>query len=289
MMIKNSAVFLLLLIVAFIGYSNSLGASFQYDDFARIVENKDIQINDFDLPSVKKLLNGFRPVALLSFAMNYRIGGLDVTGYHLVNIFVHVLAAFGLYLFSMLSLSILREREGRSVVSRLRYENYSDGRILIISVLAALIWLTNPLQTQAVTYIVQRMASMAAMFYVYSIYFYARGRLSTGSKGVIFYIFCLICSVLAFGSKESSIMLPLIIIGYEIFIIRKMDLSALRSRRTLLPLSIVSFAAFLLISYLLWEYAGQYFRLYTGGGSIIMERLFTDINVFSGACPIAPL
>jgi hypothetical protein len=78
-----------------------------------------------------------------------------------------------------------------------------------IALLATVLWAINPIQTQAVTYIVQRMASLAGMFYIMSMYFYLRARTGqTGSKNITLYFLSLITFLLAFGSKENAVLLP---------------------------------------------------------------------------------
>ena len=106
-----------------------------------------------------------RPVSYFTFAMNYYFDGLDVFGYHVVNFFIHYIASVFLFLFiyNTLKLPVL---EGR-------YERHAYS----IALLATLFWAINPVQVMAVTYIVQRMASMAAMFYIMAMYFYLKGRM----------------------------------------------------------------------------------------------------------------
>jgi hypothetical protein len=85
-----------------------------------------------------------------------------------------------------------------------------------IPLLTALIWLVHPIQTQSVTYIVQRMNSMAAMFYVLSFLLYAKARLAEqkGTKRALFGG-CIIAGMLALGSKEIAATLPFFIFLYE--------------------------------------------------------------------------
>src|SRR5438045_3911055 len=72
-------------------YSNTLSASFQYDDISNIVQNPGIR-NFSSLP-----LSGSRYVGFLSFALNYHFGGLNVSGYHLVNLLIHISNGFLVY------------------------------------------------------------------------------------------------------------------------------------------------------------------------------------------------
>ena len=89
-----------------------------------------------------------RPVVLLSLAINYWIGEIDATGYHVVNVAIHLLA--GLTLFGILR-RMLTQRFGGS----------ADWLAFAV----ALLWLVHPLQTQSVTYIIQRSESLMGLFY----------------------------------------------------------------------------------------------------------------------------
>ncbi|HEJ84062.1 MAG TPA: tetratricopeptide repeat protein, partial [Desulfobacteraceae bacterium] len=85
----------------------------------------------------------------------------------------------------------------------------------------ALLWAINPVQTQAVTYVVQRMTSMAGLFYMMAMYFYLKGRTSTQgfSRNTLYFLF-IICGILAMGSKENAITLPFSILLFDLFLIQ---------------------------------------------------------------------
>jgi Tfp pilus assembly protein PilF len=94
---------------------------------------------------------------------------------------------------------------------RTRYEKFGW-----IPFFTAFIWMVHPLQTQSVAYLVQRMNSMATMFYILSLLLYVRFRMASGlrSKWSLF-VGCVVSGILAFGSKEISVTLPLFIFLYE--------------------------------------------------------------------------
>ncbi|MEE9145314.1 MAG: hypothetical protein V3U06_11160, partial [Candidatus Binatia bacterium] len=80
---RSLAVLLLLSLLAALIYSNTFSIPFQFDDADNIVQN----------PQIKDLTNffalsGSRYVGFLSFALNYSVGGLQVFGYHLVNLII---------------------------------------------------------------------------------------------------------------------------------------------------------------------------------------------------------
>lgn len=85
-----------------------------------------------------------------------------------------------------------------------------------IAFVTALLWLVHPLATQSVTYIVQRMNSMAAMFYVLSLLLYVVGRKIqlAGQSGESIhralgcFVGSILAGLLALGSKEIAVTLP---------------------------------------------------------------------------------
>ncbi|RWX48903.1 hypothetical protein VT98_10993, partial [Candidatus Electrothrix communis] len=100
----------------------------------------------------------------------------------------------------------------------------AHGNRFLIAALAALFWALNPIQTQAVTYIVQRMASLAAMFTIIGIWCYLKGRRQQGNsikKKLFYYIGLLLAFLLALGSKENAILLPASLVLIELFFFRE--------------------------------------------------------------------
>lgn len=135
---------LLLVLAGSVAYLNSLSAPFLFDDFFHIVQNH--RIRDLAQPAV--VLGGTaRPLTALTLAVNYALGGLDVRGYHLFNLAVHLLA--GLVLFGII------RRTARSAG---------------LALAASLLWLIHPLQTQSVTYVIQRGESLMGLFYLLTLY-----------------------------------------------------------------------------------------------------------------------
>jgi protein O-mannosyl-transferase len=208
------AYILLILVVGILAYSNTLHVPFVLDDKSSIVENHVIKsLPGFSSDSAGLSYNPRRFFGYLSFALNYRFGGLDVTGYHLFNLAVHLVTSILVYFFCFLTLKTPFLRNSRL------YE-----RAPLICLVAALLFVSHPVQTQAVTYISQRVASMATMFYVLAMTLYARARLlqdslrKTLSWKVLSLFLCSIVSViLAMMTKEIAFTLPVMLALYESF------------------------------------------------------------------------
>src|SRR5262245_58971188 len=149
-------------------YWNSLQGPFVFDDTLSIVGNPYLRAW-WSLASLfpgRELPASGRPIANLSFGVNYAIGGLDVVGYHVLNIAIHLTCA--LLVFGVvrrtLQLPKLRPRFG---------ERSAD-----LAFATALIWTLHPLNTEVVDYVTERMESLMAVFYLLTIYASIRARQS---------------------------------------------------------------------------------------------------------------
>lgn len=268
---KPVFVFLFFALLSIGLYSNSFNSSFHYDDYRNIVDNTYLHWDTLSTDSIKKIFiktegNPYdRPLASLTFAINYYFCGLDVKGYHAVNVMIHIFTAFGLFLFL------------RRVFSLPLFKENLRERCSYIAFLASLLWLSSPLQTQAVVYIVQRMAGLAAMFYVFSMYFYLRGRTGKGREKHLFYTLTLIFTLLAFGSKQNAYTLPLYFIIFEIIIIRGGNTAFLFNKKLLLSFFVIGGIFVAIILYL------HYIPLETRPGSwflyLIKTRFYTGMRV----------
>lgn len=201
----------IIVIIGCLAYINTFDAHFNFDDILIILGNPTVRSAD---PLTDPMLfKGLRAVGDMTFALNYRIGaayhgnGFWVQGYHYFNLAIHLVNALLIYLLVKLTLKVAA---GLS-----RKDSLFNGAIPFI---ASLLFVAHPLQTQAVTYIVQRYTSLATLFYLLSIvcYVQARRRWSVGKVGAtISGLLSLIAALLAMRTKEISFTLPFMIIVYE--------------------------------------------------------------------------
>lgn len=207
---KNFPIIAFFIVCGILLYSNTFTSSFHYDDYSAIAEKPQVQWDELSCKNIKELLitESDRPLSYLTLALNYYYGGLDVRGYHYVNIGIHILAAIGLFLFL------------KTLLSMSRFGERMRERSTVIAFISALFWFSSPIQIQSVTYIVQRMASLAAMFYIYAMYFYLKGRMLDGKIRYLFYSLTLAVTLLAFGSKQNAYTLPFYLLLLEIIIVR---------------------------------------------------------------------
>jgi Tfp pilus assembly protein PilF len=213
-LLNHWRLFVLFSTVIAISYFNSFSGSWQLDDKPNILANDPIQITQFSYSQLMGSMfalpgsGGFyRPLPCLSLAVNWYFGQTSVFGYHLFNLIIHILTAWIVFLTIKTLFSTPR-----------LYNVYSKDEIDFISGLASLLWALNPIQTQAVTYIVQRMASMAALFAILALFMYLKARLADSSIKRIFFLLSSSASFLfAVFSKENAAALPLVVPFLELF------------------------------------------------------------------------
>ncbi|MFC1528854.1 tetratricopeptide repeat protein [Candidatus Latescibacterota bacterium] len=202
---------IIICVLALIIYSNTVNNSFHFDDLSSITENTAIR-NVRDVKTIWNYRNR-RFIAYYSFALNYHFNRFDVFGYHVVNITIHILASFMAWWLALLTLSTpVMCRENIS-----RYKN-------LIALGCGLIFVSHPLQTQAVTYIVQRLASLATLFYLASLCLYLRARMAKQSHtAILLFAGSAITALLGIFTKEIVFTLPFSILLYEIYFFRTGD------------------------------------------------------------------
>lgn len=239
--------FILLLLIVSICYANTLDGEWHLDDIPNIVENGNVHLHSLSWDELRRSFNGpigggmlARPIAYFSFALNYYFSALDTTGYHIFNIAIHIITSFIIYL---VCLEILRFYQKKNTATDFLYFSRQD-----IALFAAVLWAIHPIQTQGVTYIVQRMASMAGMFYMLALYCYLKFRHSTATKNKPVYLILVIFFwILGILTKEQVVMFPFVLLLYELAFVMQ---AGQRKKNALIALG-VSIVIVVLLTYLL--------------------------------------
>jgi Flp pilus assembly protein TadD len=209
--------------VLFFLYSPSLEGPFIFDDEPNIELNGALRLTELTPDGLKRAAfdspMSTRPVSYVTFALNYYVHEYRVFGYRVTNLAVHLLT--GIFLFLLLNATLATP----ALASR-----YGPKRE--IALFASVLWLVHPVATQSVAYIVQRMTSLAALFYVLALllYVWARQTPNVRSKALLFSGCCL-SGLLALGSKEIAATLPIVLVLYEWYFLQ--DLSVIWLRRRL--------------------------------------------------------
>jgi len=226
----------ILILLGIIIYSNSYNCAFHFDDLTNIIENLKIR----NLSDIRGLWdyehNRFIPN--LTFAINYHYGKLNVWGYHFINLIIHLINSVLVWWLTILIFS-------SPVIKKIPVCKHKNS----IAIFTALLFVSHPLATESVTYIVQRIASIAAMFYMLSVAFYLKARLMDRGNVSKYFLFAgsVISAILALHSKENSYTLPFIIVLVEIFFLQAKRLS-INFKDYRVILLIVAFIGFILIA-----------------------------------------
>ncbi len=199
----------LIVAVGAAAYLTSFSGAFVLDDHEHIELNPRIRSL---APLSAVLAHSARPVVQLTLAANHALGGLDPRGYHASNLLVHLLAA--LVLFAIL----VRTFEG----ARLR-ERFGSAAVALAAS-AALLWVAHPLNTAAVTYVIQRGESLAGLFCLLALHAVIRGAddragavPDSRSRGhaALWNLTAATWCALAMATKPTAIVLPLTIALYD--------------------------------------------------------------------------
>jgi tetratricopeptide (TPR) repeat protein len=196
----------LIAVAALAAYHNTFTAPFVFDDQFAIVENPSIQhlarLGDVLRPPPYASGAAGRPLVNLTLAINYALGGLDVRGYHAMNLALHIGAALALF-------GLLRRT----------LANLAVTSPTLVALTATVAWTVHPLLTESVTCVIQRNEVLAGLCYLLMLYCFARGAETGGAK---FWLpLAVLACFLGMASKEIMASAPLIVFLYDrTFVVR---------------------------------------------------------------------
>ncbi len=210
----------LLLILPTLIYFPGINGPFLLDDFHNFVQNENLHISDLSASSLQEAANSIssgilgRPVAAISFAFNYYLaGGIEEAfSYKLFNIIIHTINGLLIFWFARLVFLRLQVHPARPL------GKFSSQRTtLLLAGLAALLWVSHPIQLTSVLYVVQRMTSLAALFMLLAMIGYLKARISQQAPGKWIWLATVpLWGLLAVYSKETGFLLPLYILVLEL-------------------------------------------------------------------------
>lgn len=157
-----------------------------------------------------------RPVVGLSLALNYAISEINTWSYHAFNLTTHVLAS--LALFGIVRRTLLTDK------LKQRFGQASTGLALSV----ALLWMVHPIQTESVTYVIQRAESMMGLFYLLTLYCAIRGFSSRNSSR--WYAAAVIACAVGTGCKQVIVTAPILVLIYDFIFISGSLKESLRRR-----------------------------------------------------------
>ena len=190
-----------------LSYLPALDAGFIFDDDPNIVQDASVHWTEVSLENLGELArdnpNRRRLVANTTFALNHLAGGLEPRGYHRVNLWIHLAVGASLAWLAWLYLVGTGRPESRRIAP-------------LAATVASVLFLLHPLNTQAVTYIAQRVSSLATLFSLWALALYLLARRArTPARAGGLYAVALVTWLLAAGSKENALILPGVVLAYE--------------------------------------------------------------------------
>ncbi len=256
--IRTRTVFIFLSLIGLLIYLNSFDVPFHYDDFHYLQEN--LQIKSFKTlwdrlsEDYSSVFTG-RPFLLFTFFLNYKLGGLDTFGYHLLNLLIHIINAFLLYLLFF------------------RYGETDKGKGYSLRyLLASVLFLIHPINTESVTYISSRSSELSAFFMLASMLCFFRATENKFHLG--FYTMSVVFFILGLSTKETAIVTPALIILVDYFFISKGSRNLLSRLKYYLPYLLLLGA--LSVLYMHYITAPS-----SGARRPWPVHIFTEVKVFS--------
>jgi len=207
--------------IALLLYVPTLNYPFHFDDYHNIVENpyiKNIKNFSLFLEGLRIHGNWFRALPTLTFALNYHVHQLDVLGYHLINLILHMGSGILVYFISK-HLFALAFRQERAHFSDDRIGLFTDDKRSLLSFYSAALFIVHPIQVNTVTYIVQRNEGMASFFYLLGFFFFIKGSFSKGFSRGLYISGAGVFSLFAILSKEIGFTLPLAMVLFDLLFV----------------------------------------------------------------------
>lgn len=201
---------LILALAGTMAYLPSFRGVFLLDDYGYIVVSEDVKT----LLPVSKYFRDPRPVLLFSLALNYAAGGEDLWGYHLVNLGIHLAA--GLLLFGLVRRSAVRWLERGACHGRAGDAASEAGvrrSAAWFAFAVSLLWVVHPLQTQSVTYIIQRGESLMGLCYLGTLYSFIRG--VDSSRPFAWYLCAFVACAAGMATKAVMVTAPIVVLLYD--------------------------------------------------------------------------
>lgn len=256
-----------LIVIAFLGliiYSNTFHAPFEFDDMITITQSKYLKMS-----SVFTKFNMPRYIAMVTFALNYKISKLDPCGYHVINLIIHIIN--GLLVYALSKNIFLLGQLG------------NNKKECFLAAIIAAIFISHPIQTSAVTYISQRFTSLATLFTLCSVILYIRFKKFAYSNYWL-YAASLLSAILAYKTKENTATLFLTIIIIEFIFLESTNISI--QKRLAYSIPYILLVSIILISFMNMQDSGQILEkaIEKSKETIIITRseyLLTELRVIN--------
>lgn len=265
----------LIVVLGLVAYGNTLLNGFVYDDPLVVEGNPFITSfsnlshlfdSDYYLGSGE---TSWRPVATVSYFIDYQLWQFNPFGYHLTNLVLHILNALLFYYLLLNLIPIL----GKDILEK----NKSFFNYFYLAFFSALVFVLHPLTGEAVNAVGFRHELLLTFFFLLSLLLYLKSRFTTSKqKGSILYSFSLIFYMLAMLSKEMAIVLPFFIILFEFYFSKKEKTKFFKKNNLILFIGY-----FIILSLYIWIRFFIFAFPEETIGSLLNEKLLLGGNIYS--------
>ena len=265
-------------LLIFCAYSNTFCSQPVLDDFHSFVEEPKVHVSLLDYESLRELTKTkfgmSRFIPMLTFALDFKLGKGGIGTFHLTNLVIHFLVASALFFF----LSTLFD----SQVLNPYFGGVRRFPSPILPFLITGLWALNPVQTNAVTYLVQRMTSLAALFYLLSLGFYLSARWKHSENGfncivAVYYLLFFLTSLSALICKQNTVTLPIVVLLLELVCVNPDFKDRLFNNKRLLAFLVLF--ALGVVSAVLYNFFPDVLDGYSHRHFTLSQRLLTELRV----------
>ena len=191
---SRASVLIWLLPAVCVSYANALNGAFQFDDYNVIVNEE--QVHSW-VGWFAGLGSGIRPLLKFSYTLNWTLG-TGVVGFHLTNLLIHLINAYLVY----------------SLAQAFTQQQWQRNSLRHVPLFTALLFAVHPVNTEAVSYICGRSASLMTLFYLSALLIYVIGR--TRDNRLYLYVVTPLLFALALAVKETAMTFPLALLLWEL-------------------------------------------------------------------------
>ena len=252
-------------------YWPGLQGSFFFDDGPSILQAEGVRLEAFSVQSFRQVFSSGhsgpsgRPIAQLSFSLNYYFSGFNPFAFKITNLAVHAANACLVFFLAFRLLS-------GTVLPAKRHVALTAAGALATS------WALHPIQLLPVLHVVQRMTSLSALFLLAALLLHIRARTPGGRAGAARLVLAWgLLWPLSFFSKETGALFPLFALAWELIVRRSIAGSLDRFARcfaAVIGLTLLTGTVYVLLPRGQWLWAGYDLRPFS-----LVERLMTEGRV----------
>ncbi|MGQ4584527.1 hypothetical protein [Lysobacter sp. F60174L2] len=260
-------------------YWPGLSGGFLFDDYPNILTNQRVHAETLNLRTLELAASAYqqgpigRPLATLSFAVNYAIGGKDPWAFKLTGLIVHLINTVAVFW-------LLRRLFGLPSSAGIPRQNNATPWNTAAIFTITLLWATHPLQVSSVLYVVQRMETLSLTFVLIALIIYIHGRTEqiNGKNGWHWLAGAILAAGAGLLSKETAVLFPAYSLALELSLLRFRAKS--HTTQSIIKLTYgagVVMAAILFVALVLPHYTSP--QAYAIRDFTVGERLLTQMRV----------